>query len=180
VSLAEVAAAAAAPNVALVEAEQTAVKAHAASKLAKMAYFPEIALFGGWAHQSAINAVLPEDFAYVGVMATYTLFDGLKRERSIKESHAQSQAAQLGVELTKAKAAAAVRTSYFDLERSRGLVQLARMITPAPRMADARYIVGASVADPERTRLDIEWLRAELEYRQAYARLNALLGGRSE
>ena len=63
--------------------------------------------------------VLPESFAYVGVLATYTLFDGLKREHAVKEAAAQEQAADLGVTLTKAKAAAAVKSAYFELERSR-------------------------------------------------------------
>jgi hypothetical protein len=70
----------------IVEAEQTAVKAHAGSTLAKMAYVPSVAIIGGYAYQTAIaDSVLPRDFAYVGVMATYTLFDSGKRERSVKD-----------------------------------------------------------------------------------------------
>jgi hypothetical protein len=37
----------------------------------------------------------------------------LKRERAVKEAAAQQQAADLGVQLTKAKAAAAVKSAYM-------------------------------------------------------------------
>ncbi len=114
----------AAASAEIYEAEQTAVKAHAGSRLAKMEYFPSIAVIGGYTHQNAINVVLPRDFSYIGFMATYTLFDAFKRERAVKESIAQAEMADLGVELARAKAVAAVKTSYFELERSRELVSI--------------------------------------------------------
>ena len=74
----------------MIEAEQTAAKAHAAAKLAKLEYVPGVAVMGGWMHQHGLSdTVLPENFAYVGVLATYTLFDGLKREHAVKEAAAQ-------------------------------------------------------------------------------------------
>ena len=170
-SLAE--AGAQAVNADVVEAEQTAVKARAASALAKLEYVPSIAVIGGYAHQSAVNVVLPEDFSYVGVIATYTLFDSGKRERGVKERAAQVQAAELAVQLTKAKVAAAVRSSYFELERSRELVRLARQLVPAARVIAASY--ADDDIDPEQAQIEIELLRAELEHRQAYARVKALM-----
>ena len=92
----------ASPQAEVIEAEQTAAKAHAAAKLA---YAPGVAVLGGWLHQEILaDTVLPENFAYVGVLATFTVFDGLKREGAVKEAAAQEQAADLGVQLTKAKA----------------------------------------------------------------------------
>ena len=164
-----------AANADIVEAEQTAVKARAASALAKLEYVPSVAVIGGYAHQSAVNVVLPEDFSYVGVIATYTLFDSGKRERGVKERAAQLQAAELAVQLTKAKAAAALRSSYFELERARELVRLARQLAPASRVIGARYVADDNDIDPEQARIEIELLRAELEHRQAYARVKALM-----
>jgi outer membrane protein TolC len=163
-------------SVDVIEAQQTAVKARAGSTLSKMEYFPSIAIVGGYAHQSAINVVLPEDFAYVGVIATYTIFDSGKRERGVKERSAQVQAADLAVQLNKQKAAAAVRTSYLELERSRELVQLARRLAPAPRVIEATYVSDNRDADPAQSKVEAELLRAELEYRQAYARVKSLMG----
>ena len=55
----------------MIEAEQTAAKAHAAAKLSKLEYVPGVAVMGGWLHQHALNdTVLPENFAYVSVVAT--------------------------------------------------------------------------------------------------------------
>src|SRR5262245_16546704 len=122
----------ASPQAEVIEAEQTAAKAHAAAKLAKLAYVPGVAVLGGWLHQEILaDTVLPENFAYVGVLATFTIFDGLKRERAVKEAAAQEQAADLGVQLTKAKAAAAVKSAYFELERSRDAYDLARQMLSA-------------------------------------------------
>src|SRR5262249_552937 len=110
----------ASPPVEVIEAEQTAVKAHAAAKLSKLDYVPGVAVMGGYLHQDVLSeTVLPESFAYVGVLATYTLFDSFKRQHAIKEAAANEEAAELGVQLAKAKAAAAVKSAYFDLERSR-------------------------------------------------------------
>ena len=174
VTLKEAADRAAATTAEVIEAEQTAVKAHAGSTLAKMEYFPSIAILGGYTHQTAINTVLPENFSYIGVMATYTVFDSGKRERGVKEGRAQAEAADLGVQLTKAKAAAAVKTSYFQLERSRELYQLARRMLSETRVVEARYPSGG--LDPARAKMEAELFRAELEYRQAYGRVKSLTG----
>jgi outer membrane protein TolC len=145
--------------------------------LAKSAYIPSVAIVGGWLYQTALaETVLPQNFAYVGVIATYTLFDSGKRERTVKELSAQVKAADLGVELTKAKVAAAARTSYLELERSRELVQLARRMVSAPRVVEASYTSGDQEADAARAQLEAELFRAELEYRQAYARVKSLVG----
>ena len=166
----------ASPSLEVIEAEQTAAKAHAAAKLSKLEYVPGVAVMGGWLHQHALNdTVLPENFAYVSVVATYTLYDGLKREHAIKEATAQEQAADLGVELTKAKVAAAVKTAYFELERSRGAYHLARqLLTNAP--AGVRFVSDNSDADSRRARADAIVFRAEIAYREAYAELTSLLG----
>jgi outer membrane protein TolC len=175
-SLADAIGQAGAASTDVIEAEQTAVKAHAGSRLAKMEYFPSIAIVGGYAHQSAINVVLPEDFAYVGVIATYTIFDSFKRERGVKERSAQVQAAELAVQLNRAKAASAVKTSYLELERARELVQLVRRMAPAPRVVAASYVSDRTDVDAAQVGIETELLRAELEYRQAYARVKSLMG----
>jgi len=175
-SLTEVADRAAAASADVIEAEQTAIKAHAGRKLAKMQYFPSIAVIGGYSHQTAINAVLPEDFSYIGVMGTYTLFDSGKRERGVKESRLQAEAADLGVELTKAKVAGAVKTTYLELERSRELYRLTYRMVSATRVVEAKYVLGNQEADPAQATLEAELFRAELEYRQAYARVKSLIG----
>jgi outer membrane protein TolC len=165
----------ASPSLEVVEAEQTAVKARSAAKLAKFAYVPGVAILGGYVHQDALSdVVLPENFAYVGVVATYTLFDSLKRERAVKEASAQEQAAALGVELTKAKSAAAVKSAYIELERSRDAYQFARQMLSASRTG-VRLVSNSENADAGHARAEADVFRAEGRYREAYAALTSLI-----
>lgn len=160
----------------VVEAEQTAIKAHAGLVLAKAEYFPIAAIVGGYTNQNSVNVVLPRDYTYLGFFATYTIFDFGKRERGVKERKAQSEAADLGVQLTKAKAAGAVKSSYLELERSRKLSQLARRMVSASRVVEASYHPDNPEVESARAKMEADMFRAELEYRQAYANLKSLMG----
>jgi outer membrane protein TolC len=174
-SLEEAVDTAAAANAAVVEAEQTAVKARAGSTLSKMQYFPSVAIIGGYTNQDALKVILPRDFSYVGLMATYTVFDFGKRERGVKESNAQAEMAEMAVPLTKAKVTAEVKSSYFELERSRKLSQLARRMVSAGQVVEASYQSDNPEVEPEQAKMEADMFRSELEYRQAYARLKSLM-----
>jgi len=165
----------ASPPLEVIEAEQTAAKAHAAAKLAKLDYVPGVAILGGYLHQDVLNdTVLPESFGYVGVLATYTLFDSFKRQRAIKEAAAQEQAADLGVSLAKAKAAGAVKSAYFELERSRDAYHLARQLLSTNRTG-VSLVSDTKDTESRLARAEADALRAEITYREAYATLQSLL-----
>jgi outer membrane protein TolC len=163
-------------NPEVIEAEQTAMKAHAGLALTKLTYVPTVAVLGGYTNQTAINLVFPRAAAYIGVMASWTIFDFGKREHGVKEVKAQSQMADLGVQLTKAKVAAAVKTSYFELERSRQFTQLARRMVSATQVVEVSYEPDNPEVESARAQMEADMFRAELEYRQAYAKLKALMG----
>jgi len=165
-------------NPEVIEAEQTAIKAHSGLALTKLTYVPTVGVLGGYAFQNAINLVLPRSFGYIGVSASWTIFDFGKRERGVKEVKAQAEAADLGVQLTKAKVAAAVKSSYFELERSRQFTQLARRMMSATQVVEASYKPDDPEVESARARMEADMFRAELEYRQAYAKLKALMGDR--
>jgi outer membrane protein TolC len=167
-----------AANVEVVEAEQTAKKAKAGSALSKMQYFPSVAIVGGYTNQNAMNIILPRDFTYIGVIATYTVFDFGKRERGVKESDAQAEMAELAVPLTKAKVMGEVKSSYFELERSRKLSQLARRMVSATQVVEASIQSDNSEVESAQAKMEADMFRAELEYRQAYSRLKILMGGK--
>jgi outer membrane protein TolC len=164
-------------NPEVIEAEQTAIKAHAGLTLTKLTYIPTVAIIGGYANQNTINGrVLPQDFSYIGFVATFTLFDGFKREHTVKEVKAQSEMADLGVQLTKAKVAAGVKNSYLELDRSRQLYQLARRMVSATQVVEARYKPDDPEVESARAKMEADMFRAELEYRQAYSKLKAQMG----
>jgi len=140
-----------------------------------MQYFPSVAIIGGYTNQNAFNVVLPRDFSYIGFMATYTVFDFGKRERGVKESSAQAEMAEMAVPLTKAKVTAEVKSSYFELERSRKLSQLARRMVSAGQVVEASFQSDNPEVEPEQAKMEADMFRSELEYRQAYARLKNLM-----
>ena len=166
-------------NPEVIEAEQTAIKAHAGLTLTKLQYLPTVAIMGGYTNQNAVNdRVLPRDFSYIGVIGTWTVFDGFKREHGVKEVKAQAEMADLAVELTKAKVAAGVKSSYFELDRSRQLYQLARRMASAARVVDASYHSDNPEVASAQAKMEADMFRAELQYREAYAKLKGLTGPR--
>jgi len=177
-SLKEVADKAMAANPEVVEAEQTAIKAHAGLTLTKLTYVPTVGVLGGYAFQNMINLVLPRSFGYIGVSASWTIFDFGKREDGVKESKANAEAADLGVQLTKAKVAAGVKSSYLELDRSRQFYQLARRMVSVSQFVEASYKPDDPEVASARAKMEADLFRAELEYRQAYAKVKALMGAR--
>jgi outer membrane protein TolC len=121
---------------------------------------------------------LPKDFSYIGVLGTWTLFDFGKREHGVKEVKAQAEAADLAVQLTKAKVAQGVKSSYLELERSRKLSQLARRMVSATRVIEASYKSDDPELESAQAKMEADMFRAELEYRQAYAKLKNLMGNK--
>jgi hypothetical protein len=48
----------------------------------------DVAVIAGYANENIIR-ILSKDFSYVALIATYTIFDGFKRERTYKMRKAQ-------------------------------------------------------------------------------------------
>jgi argininosuccinate lyase len=82
------------------------------------------------------------------------------------------------VQLTKTKAAAEVKSSYLELERSRQLVQLARRMVSATKVVEASYKSESPDVESATAKMEADMFRTELEYRQAYARLKTLIGSK--
>jgi outer membrane protein TolC len=162
-------------NPGVVEAEQTVVKARAAATLSKLAYVPTVAAVGGYAFQNAFPAVL-SNFGYGGVMASYTLFDFGKREHAVKEARVQLEMAEIGLQAAKAQSSADLKKSYYELERSRQLSNVAqRMGSSATLLMNASASTENLQVRAARAEMELEMLQADLAHRQAYARLKALM-----
>jgi len=176
ISLEEVADKSAAANLDLVEAEQTVVKARAAHAITRLQYVPTIAAVSGFLFQNVIPAV-PSSFGYGGVIATYDLFDFGKREHAVKEARAQLGMAEMGLQLTKAKIAADMKKTYFDLEQSRQLSQTTQeMGSSIAVLMNISSNSESLEVKAARAQVEMKMLQADLGHRQAYARLKALMG----
>lgn len=175
-SLEEVSDKSATANAEVMEAEQNVVKARAASAISKLEYVPTVAAVSGYVFQNLIPSVR-SNFGYGGVIASYNLFDFGKRERAVNEARTKVEMAEIAVQLTKAKIAANVRQSYFELERSRQLSQMAQ------KMGSSLTLLTKVSSNPEsgevwaaRAEVEGEMLKADLAHRQAYAHLKSLMG----
>ena len=165
-----------AANPDVIEAEQTVVKAEAGRNLSKLDYVPDIAIVGGYTFQDDVIPALPRDFSFIGVMGSYNLFDFGKREALVKERRAQLEMARTALELTREKVAAAVRTSYLKLEGSRRASELARHSTSGVRLLDAASPADELDVRVAEIRRSLEALRLDMQHREAYAALKAIMG----
>ena len=166
-------------NPEVIEAEQTVVKARAATKIQKWNYVPTVAAMGGYAYNNNAVPLLPRDFSFIGIVASYNVFDFGKREHTIKGADAQAEEAELALQLTKAKVAAAVKSSHLELERSQQLSELTRRLVSAVELQKASYDENsADVAATRQAKLEAEMFQADLDYRQALANLKTLIGER--
>jgi outer membrane protein TolC len=165
-------------NLDVFEAEQTVVKARAAATLSKLEYMPTVAAVSGYLFQNAIPLV-PSNFGYGGVIASYNLFDFGKRQRAVKEARAQLGMAEIGLAMTKAKIAGNLKNSYFELERARQFSQLAqRMGSSMGSLLNVSSGGDSKEAKAARANVEAEMVEADFAHRQAYARVKALMGPR--
>ena len=169
-----------ATNPDVIEAEQNLIKARAATKLAKLDYIPDVVAIWGYTFNNNVIPALPLDFSYVGVMASYNVFDFGKRERTIKERNAQVGMAEAALELVKAKAAASVKQTYFELVRARQVSEMTQQADSVVRNIALKYAADDPEVEASRAKLEIEMLQADLEHRQIYAKLSSLLGNTSD
>jgi len=166
-----------AANAEVIEAEQTLAKARAASTLSKLEYVPDAAIVGGYVYNGNVIPVLPRDFSYVGIAASFTLFDFGKREHTIKERKAQVSMAETALQLTKAKVEGNVKHTYYELERSRQLSEMTRRMS-ASLQQNVSYADDQDQVAAWRARVEIEMYQADLDYLQALAQLKTLMGER--
>jgi hypothetical protein len=176
ISLKEATDAATTANPEVVAAEGDLVKARAGQRLAKLDYVPDIAVMGGYFYNANAAPLLPRDFSYIGVLGSWTLWDWGKREHTLKERNAQVSEAELAVQLAKAKVAGAVKSSYYEMDRSRQLSELAHRLQRAVPLERVGYDKENPELTTTRAKIDIEALQADLAYRRALGSLKTLMG----
>jgi outer membrane protein TolC len=161
----------------IVEAEQTVVKARAATRLSKLEYIPDVAVIGGYTFQTVIP-VLPNDFSYLGVMASYTLFDFGKREKTVSERRTELDIARLNVDMVKAKVASAAQKSVFELQRKKQIRDLTRRLASVYQTMAVNFQDSKMESQLERAQAEADMFQAELDYRIAFAELKRTVEGR--
>ena len=168
-----------AANPEVIEAEQNVVKARAASTLQKLAYVPTVAVTGGFAYNSNAFPLLPRDFSFIGVVATYNIFDFGKREHTIKGANATAEMAEIALQLTKAKVGcgASKASSISNWSARDNLANWTRRLASAIQLQKTSSEEnGPNIAAAKEAKVEAEMFQADLDYSQALASLKALIG----
>jgi outer membrane protein TolC len=150
-------------------------QSNAARRLAKLEYVPDAVVTGGYMFQTGIP-VLPDDFSWIGVIATWTIFDFGKRERTIKERGAQVTMARTNLELVRANAAAGAQKAVMDVDRTRRILELTRKLVSMQRAITPRDQVPGPEAKAALAKAEAEMFQAELDYRMTCAQMKLVFG----
>lgn len=159
------------------EAQHTIDKAHAALVAGKLDYVPSIALTGGYVNQT-VQSYVQQDIGYVGLIGTYTFVDWGKRKNVIRERQDLVAMASLKLHQTEDD----VRQKAVKAFREIGETQAA--LKTAQEMAALRAEAQKKATDPaalmaaarNRALADVDLVKADLAYRQAYVQLMSLIG----
>ena len=139
--------------------------------MSKLEYIPAVAVTGGYVNQpQPVIPLLPNDFSFLGVIATYNIFDFGKREKTLSERNTQVQMAEANVAMVKSKVAANVQKTFLDLQRSQKIRDLTRRL--------AAGYQETSLENTSARAAESEMFQAELDYRIARTQLKRLLDGR--
>ena len=153
---------------ALREANETIRKAQAATRVAAMELGPEVAAIGGWAYQHAIPLV-PDNFGFVGVQASWTLLDFGKAYHELRARQAQLMQARLARRVAGALVEGELRKALRTIALDDRLLRLQADDVTALRALPPNGETTRALADAELGRLE-----SERDLRLAHAALQKL------
>lgn len=159
------------------KAQQTIAKAQAAVCAGKLDYVPSISAFGGYLNQTATSFVQP-NISYLGVVGSYTFVDWGKRRNTVRERQTMANMAAIQLQQTedevRQKAQKAFR-EVVETQQARNTAQeMLDLRTEAEKKAGAPAAMMAAVK--ARMMAEVEFVKADLAYRQAYVQLMSLVG----
>jgi outer membrane protein TolC len=168
------------------QAEQTVVKALAALAAGKLDFVPSIAVTGGFLKQTAADYI-QQDIGYIGVFGSYTFFDGGKRRAVIHERQDLVGMATLKMQQTQddvrqkaVKAFREVAETQVALGTAQEMVGLRKeaekLATTPEAMRNPAALAALLEATKNRMLAEVDAIKADLAYRQAYVNLMTLVG----
>jgi outer membrane protein TolC len=164
------------------EAVQTIAKAEAATNAARLDFMPSIAVTGGWTNQTAATYIQP-NFGFIGVIASYTFVDWGKRRHTIQERQHMMNAAALKYEQTEAEVRQNCLKAYRNLTGASDGLSLARELVGLRKEAESKALeqartnpAAALEASKGRGTAEVDYVKADLAYRQAHVELIKLIG----
>jgi outer membrane protein TolC len=130
-------------------AQQAVEKAKASLAAAKDAYIPDVSAFARYSYQSGIP-FLVHNFGTFGVIFSFELFDGGRRNAQIDESHTMVSQAEVNLAKAKEEVTVQVEIAYDKVEQMQNLVALAEEVlktrAAAALVADRQFEQNAALA----------------------------------
>jgi outer membrane protein TolC len=159
------------------EAEENIAKAHAARRLARMDYLPDVNVIGGYANQTALAAV-QQNIGFLGVTASYTFWDWGKRGDVRRQRETDIALANQSLRVAREKVEGEARKSFGAFEQAREALRLAEEMVKARKEAEKGAATPASIAETKQAtaKAQLELMKAEIAYRVAHTQLAAAVG----
>jgi outer membrane protein TolC len=165
------------------EAELNVQKARAGVCVAKVDYLPNVAIMGGYANQTFADYIQP-NFGYIGVTGSYTFLDWGKRRNSVREAENLVALANMKVRTTQDEVRQNTLKAFRDLQEARQGIQAAEEMVKLRREAEKKATTPEAMTNPApllaatkaRATAEVDFVKADLAYRVAYAKLMALIG----
>jgi outer membrane protein TolC len=156
------------------EAELTVQKAQAGVRVAKVDYLPNVVIMGGYANQTAADYMQP-NIGYVGVMGSYTFLDWGKRKNTVREAEKLVALANLKVRTTQDEVRQNTLKAFRELEETRAALrkEAEKKATTPEALKDPAPLLAAAKA---RATAEVDFVKADLAYRIAHAKVMALIG----
>jgi len=128
---------------------QAVEKAKASLAATKDAYIPDVTAFARYSYQSGIP-FLVHNFGTFGVIFTYELFDGGRRNAQIDESRTVLSQAEVNLAKTKEEVTVQVEIAYDKVEQMQNLIAVAEEVLKtreaAALIADRQFEQNAALA----------------------------------
>jgi outer membrane protein TolC len=167
-------------------AQETIHKAEAALAAGKLEYVPSLAAVGGYTNQTAASYV-QQDIGFIGAVGTYTIVDWGKRRNVIRERQDLVAMATLKLQQTEddvrqkaVKAFRDVGEAQAALKTAQEMVEVRKEIekkaTTPEALRDPTALAALLKASKDRMLAEVEAVKADLAYREAYVQLMALIG----
>jgi outer membrane protein len=168
------------------EAEATICKAKAALAAGKLDYVPSIGLVGGYVNQTGASYI-QQDIGYVGVVGSYTFVDWGKRRNVIRERQNLVGMATLKLEQTRDDVRLKVEKAFRDWVASQETLKIDEEMVGLRKEAEKKATTPEAMTNPtaldalltaskKRAEAEVEAVKADLAYRQAYVELMGLVG----
>jgi outer membrane protein len=165
------------------EAQLTIEKAQAALAAGKLDYVPSIAAVGGYMNQSGQDYIQP-NIGFLGVVGSYTFVDWGKRRNVVRERQNLLAMANLKLQQDQDDVRQKAGKAFRELGETQEALKMAEELVAVRREATKKATTPEALRDPTfllavtkaQGLAEVEAVKADLAYRQAYVQLMSLIG----